>query len=262
MVLIEKGVRFDARIAVAGPPLFETYRPWYMHLNPGGTVPTLVCDGRAVTDSRDILHAVDQQFEGPALTPTDPGEAEEMHRWIAQAYDLPERILAYGSERLRAIGSKVNAARRRALTRQRLNAPELAQVYEAKIADIDRFMTEASDPTFAASLHQRLQTALNNLDKHLDTSEFVAGSSYSLADVVWTVTVARAVMRGDQPLAKRPNLAAWYERMRERPSFHRADIWERFAPWKLLPVLAAKLRLQLVVLLLVIAATVLLLRYC
>lgn len=88
----------------------------------------------------------------------------------------------------------------------------------------------------------------SDLDRHLADQILIARSRYSLADVAWTVTVARAVMRGEAPLVERPNLEAWYERMCQRPSFRSAEIWERFAPWKLVPVLVMKLRLQLVVL--------------
>lgn len=262
LVLVEKGVAFEPRVAVAGPPLFETYKPWYMHLNPGGTVPTLVCDDTVIADSREILHEVDRRFEGRALTPANPQQAEVMHSWIEHAYNLPERVLAYGSPRLRKLGAKVNAARRRVLTRQQRRNPDLAEAYAAKIADIDRFMAEASNASLAVSLQARLGQTLDRLDRHLSEHTFIAGDTYSLADVVWTVTVARAIMRGEQPLTSRTNLATWYQHVRARPSFATADIYEQLTPWKLVPIMAKKLRVHFVLLVATLSAIVVLAMRC
>jgi deoxyhypusine synthase len=41
----------------------------------------------------------------------------------------------------------------------------------------------------------------------------VVADAYSLADVVWTVSVARQTAIGAAPLADRPALADWYERI-------------------------------------------------
>ena len=51
LVLEEKGVRWDGQIIWAGPPFCESYEPWYMALNPGGTVPTLVRGDQTLPDS-------------------------------------------------------------------------------------------------------------------------------------------------------------------------------------------------------------------
>ena len=70
---------------------------------------------------------------------------------------------------------------------------------------------------------------------------FLIGDAYSLADLVWTVTVARLKMIGLEPLVGRPALAAWYARVQARPSFEEADVWERVKPARLLGMFARKL---------------------
>lgn len=246
IVLAEKGVSHEQRVLLPGPPQFETYAPWYMRLNPGGTVPTLLIGGAPIDDSRKILYAVDARFEGPALIPSDERVRAEMEQWIDRAYALPERILAYGSDSFKRLGAKVNDRRRRALIRARDRNPDLREVYEAKIADIDEFSAETHDPAHVKVVEQDFHTALDTLDRHLSARAFVCGDAYTLADCVWTVTVARQHMLHYDPFPQRPALAAWYERMKARPSFAGAQIWESFDVLAMLRVMVGKYKRPLV----------------
>ena len=250
LVLAEKGVRYRGRVAVAGPPLFETYQPWYMQLNPAGTVPTLVVGDEILDDSHVILREVDARFEGNPLTPSSPDAIDEMERWIGKAYGLSERVLTYGTGKFRTLGARVNARRRKALLRLRDRHPALRAQYEAKLADIDAFIADAGNAATVADVDQRYEASLDELDARLSDRPYICGASYSLADVVWTVLVARQLMLGRAALAGRPSLAAWYGRVKERGSFREADVWERFDAWKLLPVMLTKLKRPLLALLL------------
>lgn len=104
IALAEKGVRWSSKWIVP----FENYEPWYMRLNPGGTVPTLVHDGHCVPDSFAISRYVDANFEGPPLIPDAESELAEMERWIGKLGDISVRELSYGNEKLAWIGVKVN----------------------------------------------------------------------------------------------------------------------------------------------------------
>ncbi len=259
LVLAEKGVEYERRFVVPGPPSFETYAPWYMRLNPGGTVPTLVVGDEVVCDSRAILHAVDAHFDGPVLTPGEQEARDEMERWIAKAYELPARVLAYGSKRVRRIGAWANEARRRVLVRRREKHADLRDAYDAKIADIDRFIANSQDEAYVAEVAARYDAALDELDAHLSDRDTICDEVYSLADVVWTVVVARQHMLGRAPLEHRPALARWYAQMKGRPSFRAADLWERFRPGRMLLAMAGKFKWHLLMAgLVLVAATALL----
>jgi glutathione S-transferase len=249
LVLVEKGVAFKARLAAAGPPVFETYQPWYMRLNPNGTIPTLVHGEVAVPDSRAILEYVDASFDGPSLTPSDADERAAMQRMIAALYEVSIRELTYGSGTVSKIGGRVNAMRVERLRKLAARNPDMREIYEAKQRDIEGFIAGAADMTVVEQQGQRMFALLDTLERELGDRMFVAGSSYSLADVVMTVAVARMKMIGKEPLAGRPTLAAWYERMRARPSFTGADVWEQFEPSRLLAAIARKLAPKLLIVL-------------
>ena len=247
LVLTEKQIAYRAAAAVPGPPNFGTYRPWYMRLNPMGTVPTLVRGDEVLDDSRKIMELAGATPEGPSLRPSDAHALAEMERWVDDAYAISERVLAYGSDRMQRMGLRVNAGRRRALVSWRDKAPELAEVYTAKLADLDRFMADAADADTVKAQLDALGSRLDTLNEALHDRDFICGDDYSLADVIWTVTVARKIMMGHDVFASRPHLHRWFQRMRARPSFDAADVWTRFKPHKMIPIALREFRRHLIV---------------
>lgn len=244
LVLAEKEVSYESFYALAGPPSYETYEPWYLELNPGGTVPTLTIGETTLDDSRKILHVVDERYGGRKLTPDDDASREEMNAWLDRAYAGPERILAYSGKKLVRLGARVNARRREALVQRREANPQLVAVYDAKIADIDSFVADTVDAKEVQRVRQHCADAFDSLEVRLGAASFIVGDAYTMADLMWTVTVARHKLLGSDPLVNRPALAKWYGRMKDRPSFRQADVWERANLPKMLPVVWAKFRVQ------------------
>lgn len=105
--------------------------------------------------------------------------------------------------------------------------PELSDIYDAKIKDIETFSGHAQDPAHMQRARNELQAILNRLDKALGDHNCVAGETYSMADIVWTVGIARLIMIDVKPLENRPALQAWYALMKSRPSFAQAPVMER-----------------------------------
>jgi ganglioside-induced differentiation-associated protein 1 len=239
LVLAEKRVEYRAKLRLPGPPSFDTYTPEYLRLNPQGTVPTLIHGETVIPDSREILPYVDEHFAGPALQPSDADERRRMEHFIERLYRVSFRTLSYAQ--LVVVGARANAARVRALRRRIERDPASASLYADKLRDIERFQAEAADEAYVAATRADLDDALDELDAGLSERPFVAGASYSLADLVWTAAVARCMMLKFDPLARRPALARWYARMRDRPSFAAADVWERVKPHRLLATLARRL---------------------
>lgn len=229
LALAEKGATWTDRWCIAGPPLFDNYKPEYARLNPEMTVPTLVVGDTAVPGSLEIARWADANLDGPPLLPADPEARAEVERWVDAFKGVSIRELTYGT-----MGGKgparVNAARLKVLHEQRAKAPALADVYDAKIADIQDFSANAADPAMVDAHRARVNALLDELDQAVAAHPFVVGDVYTLADVAWTVTVARLMWLKLDPLAERPMLAAWYQRCRSRPSFERADVWEAVKP--------------------------------
>lgn len=244
IVLTEKNVPWTSYVAVAGPPIFETYKPWYIRLNPNGTIPTFVHDGAPITDSIDIAFYVESNFAGPSLVPEDDGSKEEMQKWLATLQGIKIRDLTYGSPRLRRLGAFFNQKRVKVLEKHKRENTDLAGCYDAKIKDIKSFMYNALDSSHVDKVRKQTLHILDDLNSALEERHWIAGKSYSLADAVWTVAIGRFHMLDLDPLSERPHLLRWYACVKERPSFKQADIWEKFKPQKLFITIAKKFPFQ------------------
>ena len=242
IVLVELGIRFQAKVVAMGPPTFESYAPWYMALNPMGTVPTLVHGDHVVPDSDAIVRYAIEHLNAERGS---AGLSEAAARWIEALRAISIRELSYGAEDARKLGAKVNAMRLRALEKRRRTHPELADAYAKKHADIRGFADRAVDASVVAEHRATVGRLLDEMDELLASQPWLAGEEYSMADAVWTVGVARCRMLKLNPLEGRPALAAWYERVKARPSFERADVWERFKPLTMLKVVSLKLAPQI-----------------
>ena len=241
IALAEKGVTWRSRIIAAGPPIFESYRRWYMKLNPGGTVPTMVHDGKAVPDSFLIADYVERYFDGPSLMPSDPQARQEAERWVAALKNIPVRELCYGAENIRKIGAPMNRMRIRSLRRFARKYPEMAATYREKERDIQGFSDNAVDPVHYAAVRDEVVRRLDEMENVLKDRRWLAGEQYSLADAMWTVAIGRFTAIGMEPLDGRPSMARWYEENKRRPSFAAADIWDRISARKILSMLLSKM---------------------
>lgn len=259
LALAEKGVGFQEEITLAGPPVFDNYQPGYLRLNPNGVIPTLTHGDKAIYEAVEIARYVDKNFEGPSLSPSDPKEKAEMDRWIDRLGELPIRVLSYASLTGISgyIANSANKKRLSALRRLRAKNPDLASVYDAKIKDIEGFVQDIVTPEALLEVRGRADHYLDELDKILSHQKWIVGSSYSLADAVWTALIARMIMLKLDPLKGRPNVGAFYERMRARPSFEQASVWEAFQPYSLFEMLAKRLGPAFAALCLAIAALIL-----
>jgi glutathione S-transferase len=229
LALAEKGVRYEARAIDIGPRA-ENFQPWYVRLNPKAVVPTLVHDGAPVTDSSRIVRYIDERFDGPPLHAADEAGRADEARWLERADALPLRELSYGG-----LGGpfgwllrRTDGLRLRKLAKLRDQNPDLREIYEAKIEDVKEWFATARNPAAVGEIVARVARSLDELDAHLAGRDFIGGARYGAADVLWTVVLARLCVLGMRPgIEARPRLRAYYERVRARPSFAAARVWDR-----------------------------------
>lgn len=247
LVLCELGVSYQLKLAPPGPPTFDSYQPWYMRLNPMGTVPTMVHGDQAVPDSDAIMRYAAEQLSDVSLAPDDSVRREVMEEWISKLRGVSVRELSYGAEKSRSAGARVNKMRLKVLARRREKYPELAEIYTSKIDDIQGFADRAVDPAVTAAHRKQVDQHLAQLNSLLTEQPWITGATYTLADAVWTVAVARFIMLHLDPLSGRPALTDWYARVKERPSFAQADIWETFSISSMARAVATRFRAQLLI---------------
>ena len=73
---------------------------------------------------------------------------------------------------------------------------------------------------------ERMQDLLDQLESNLSESTYICGPSYTFADCLFTILLARLKMLEviDKNLEKRPKLAEWWEKVQKGPSYKKAGI--------------------------------------
>ena len=104
--------------------------------------------------------------------------------------------------------------------------PGLSDELDKKISALKERIKIFEDPRATQSLAlAKMIPVLDVLEERLDRAEFVCGDSYSLADSLYTCTLARLAMVGlaEELLRTRPRLGKWWAAMQARPSFKKAS---------------------------------------
>lgn len=182
IVLYEKGL--DVEVV---PPPGELGSPEYRAINPLGKIPALQVDGTVIAESETINEFLEDKFPNPPLLPKDP-EGRARTRSFTRLHDL------YIDPPLRALFFQLDPKTRN--------------------ADV-------------------VKRSLTELDERLDYLEsrigapWAAGDAFTLADcalapTIWYVSKVPPLFGAGDPLAKRPKLRAWFERVQQRPSVKRA----------------------------------------
>ena len=228
LALVEKGVPFERQtvdIMVAA----EQFEPWYTALNPKAVVSTLRIGQEIITDTVRIVHRVDRDFDGPPLTPPDAAAAQAMEATMADVMGLHYGVLLY-SRRLDADGRSPTVVERgKYLRRQLAMYPDRADVLERRIAGNEKLQRILADPAETERYVGEARAVVDRLGRALDGNAFVGGDRYTLADTFATPALARFRLHGFEHWwsnGENPNVAAYYRRMKERPSWSLAGVTE------------------------------------
>lgn len=156
--------------------------PWFLAMNPNGTVPVVDDGGTVVWESNAIVRYLAARYGAGALWPEDPGARTAADRWMDWQLAVVDRAM-------------------HPLFWNLIRTPEAER-----------------DAAAVADAHARCRRAFALLDGHLESRAFVAGEQLTMGDVpVGAATYrwfALPVEHGETP-----HLAAWYERLRARRAF-------------------------------------------
>jgi glutathione S-transferase len=235
LALIEGGIAYEPVVVDIHLKMVQQ-RPDYVRLNPNMTVPTLVLADRILDQSRDIA-----EYALGVSEATIDGDAKA---WLDLHYGYPIEELTFGGLLARnplariMIPRRLESVRRRLLERAKQN-PDLAKIYEERAA-VFAGRIRAFDPAAVVQLSEKRRAEaigfMDRLDKTLaDGRGVLVPPAYGVADVVWTVFLARMEFVGmGAELLKRPALARYWRAMQARPSFAPADIWTKLHVFRLI----------------------------
>jgi len=175
LALLEKGVEFIGH-ELSGPQ-FEHLSPSYLALNPRGQVPSLVHDGRVLTEGTAICEYIDEAFDGPPLRPADLRERWCMRFWCRFIdSDLGRSLMMIHWNRI--VPAFVGERPREEVERiiERVPDPDRRRAWRSAYL-------QQTPPVQLAESHRRVAAAVPRIEQALAGSPWLAGSQYSLADI-------------------------------------------------------------------------------
>jgi glutathione S-transferase len=158
----------------------------HMARHPFGVVPVLEDGDFVLYESRAILRYLDAKLPGASLVPTSLEGRARMDQWLS----VDQSYVAHHTRTL---------AVERILKKHEEVPPDAAVVRAAEGA---------------------LASTLAVLDEGLGRGTYLAGETFSLADISLMPYIGSLPMIGaEHLLTGMPRLAAWWQRVRERPSW-------------------------------------------
>jgi len=176
----ELGIPFEQ--INAGKQYGVINEPWYLKMNPTGTIPTIDDDGFILWESNAIVKYLCAKHSPGNLSPVDPHDYADADRWISwQGTTLwpPMRQILLGLVRTPE-GQRDNAR------------------IDDLVAEVTRYWTV--------------------LDGRLKGRKFIMGERFTMADIVFGPHIYRWFTY-PIPRPDLPHLRAWYERFCERPNY-------------------------------------------
>jgi glutathione S-transferase len=158
----------------------EQKQPEFLKLNPYGKIPVIVEDGKVLFESCIINEYLDEKYPSPPLMPKDP-------YWRGRGRVLVDYALNYA------------------------HAP-----YWDLRAEMRKPAPERNEK-LAAKKRQSLRELLEYLERALGDQDFFLGD-FSLTDIAILPRLLRAESYGALPAPSLPQLNAWLQRMKARPS--------------------------------------------
>lgn len=215
MVLAEKHLPWQSHVIDLAK--MEHATPEYQSINPNGVVPTLIHDGRTYIESIDIIRYLDALVATPSLTPADANEQEDCQSLTASADGAQIALKTLTHEFLfRGSGGYLGEEDQRKFATDHHNTwlVDFKRSFAARDA---KWQAQVSGALAIMDSHFR------DLNGRLAINEWLAGGSFTLADVAWTPQVHRMGLM-EWPMAPYPHLSRWYAQLQKRPSFREAVV--------------------------------------
>ena len=219
LALAELGIEWESRhLKLRGD---EQFQPEYLRINPKGLVPSLVHNNLVVLESNVINEYLADAFGADRLLPDNAAGRARMRWWTRQLDEDIHRATA-----IMSLGISF-------LHQYKANGPEVLEQILAAIPDEGRrqlkrvaFSTGLDNPDLPAAA-RRMHKLLGDMDSALQSTPFLAGDRFTLADIGMTPYVVRMDhLRMEMMFQGRPTLQDWFARIKARPSFATAmEAW-------------------------------------
>ncbi len=197
----------------------DQFAPDYLALNAKAVVPTLVHDGRVIVESTVINEYLDEVFPDTPLKPSDAQARAAMRVWTkAVDEDIhPACAEVTFSSCHRHIIKRLPPQQYREFLASTPAQSATPRWHDRK----KEIVTLGFDAPGLDEKYRLYDSYLGKMQKTLARQPWLAGDTFSLADIAMTPYVNRLDMLGMARMWEqtRPQVSEWFARIKKRPTF-------------------------------------------
>jgi glutathione S-transferase len=200
---------------------FENYQPWYTTLNPKAVVPTLDHDGHILIESNVILEYLEDNFPDKPLRPDDLYARSRMRLWVYNSEELAHwnvNTCSHNPRHAKRHAQKQTSTEEMLRLADACPNPMIGKRLRHRLEH--GVSAEEEEDAYA-----KLGYMLDQMEGQLADGPWLAGKSYSLADIAMAPMINRIeVLPRPEMIGaeQRPKVADWWTRVQARPAFKEA----------------------------------------
>lgn len=196
-------------------PAGEQFDPDYLKINRNGVVPTLIQDGRVMTESSIILEYIDGLSAHNPLMPDDQFLQCEARLWLMRCLDIHGAINTMTF-------STANRDKILANNTPQQIAESIAKMPNPKAAQKRRdLLDNGLNSAYVSNDFYVLKQVFDDMEQALNRSKWLLGDTYSIADTAIIAYIDRLERLGMAGLweDRTPQVGKWLAASRARASY-------------------------------------------
>lgn len=230
LALEEKGIDYTS--FHVNPVTVKNMDASFFRRNPSAKLPVFQNGHHIIYNTIEIIQYVERialVSSGKENIPSSGGEVTAwMHRikqWNPKFFTLshiPKKHRDYVSKFIRQV-----------IIARMADATDLAAAYHAKLVQVYETEDKLKDPAVLKQSKEQLIRLLDQVEKKLNESAYLAGEEFSMADVMLVPVLARLVLLNlkEEYIDSRPNTAKYWIMVQQRPSYKKV-IGKYFSGWR------------------------------
>ncbi|MGQ7793559.1 glutathione S-transferase family protein [Faunimonas sp. B44] len=219
LALEEKEIPWESIVVDTARGDVEALPDEYHRLNPKGLVPVIIRDGKAIPESLVILEYLEDVFPERPFRPDAPEDRARMRLWmrrIDEGIHVASRVLGV---------CIVNRHIYREKGEEKIGKYYASMKDEVRKTNDQLNIERGLDSPLLPGAVTAFRKLFEEMDAFLAENRWLAGDSYSLADMALVVYVRRLESFMMAPLwSDLSRLEEWYRRIEARPAYQRAVV--------------------------------------
>ena len=197
----------------------EQFAPGFLAINPKAVVPVLVHDGDIIPESTLICEYAEEAFPEHPLFPASPLQRARVRGWT-KAVD--EELHPACSAITYVVSHRHTILRNGVGDFEQFLAQGAAEGREAR-ARKWQWIQQGLQAPGAADRIRLYDDYLHRMEQALGDGDWLVGERFTMADVAmapYLNRLAALAMEGLWTSGRLPRVEAWFDRIRQRPTFH------------------------------------------